>query len=217
MLRTLADLIVRQDVDRPVRVAIDGPDGAGKTTLADELAPLVQRLGRPAIRASIDGFHRPRAERLLRGDESPEGYYADSFDYDALRSVLLEPLGPGGTRRYRTAVFDHRTDAPVHGPQREAPPDAVLLPDAVFLLRPELVRSWDVRIFVSIPFDESVRRALVRDRSLFGSESAVRRRYERRYVPGQKLYLAIADPGHSADAIVENTDPAHPRLRLRHS
>ena len=36
------------------RVAIDGPDAAGKTTLADELAGLVSAR-RPVIRASIDG------------------------------------------------------------------------------------------------------------------------------------------------------------------
>lgn len=215
MLRTLAQMIVRQDLGHPVRVAIDGPDAAGKTVLGDELAPLVQRLGRPVIRASLDGFHRPRAERLVRGAESPEGYYEDSFDYAALHSALLEPLGPGGSRRYRTAVFDYRIDAPLLGEEGEAPLDAVLLLDGVFLLRPELVDSWDVRIFVSVPFEESLRRAAMRDRSLFGSESAARRRYERRYIPGQKLYFAMASPERAADAIVENADPSHPGLRVR--
>ncbi len=42
-----------------LRVAIDGVDGAGKTTLADELVEPVRRLGRRVIRASVDDFHRP--------------------------------------------------------------------------------------------------------------------------------------------------------------
>ena len=83
---------------------MDGPDAAGKTTLAAELAGRLAGK-RDVIRASIDGFHRPRAQRYRRGDLSPEGAYHDTFDYGAVRAVLLDPLGPGGSRRYRTAVF----------------------------------------------------------------------------------------------------------------
>src|ERR671936_3199905 len=76
----------------PVRVAIDGVDAAGKTTLADELAAVLRGRGREVIRASIDGFLRPRAERYRRGELSPEGYYHDSFDYAALRETIGEAL-----------------------------------------------------------------------------------------------------------------------------
>ncbi|WP_246580249.1 hypothetical protein [Deinococcus aestuarii] len=46
-----------------LRVAIDGVDGAGKTTFADELAGVLRERGRTVIRASVDGFHAPRATR----------------------------------------------------------------------------------------------------------------------------------------------------------
>jgi uridine kinase len=92
-LAILGRRILQVELSHPTRVAIDGPDAAGKTTLARELEHVLERSGRPVIRASIDGFHRPRAERLARGPESPDGYYFDSFDYPALRSALLEPLG----------------------------------------------------------------------------------------------------------------------------
>lgn len=59
----------------PIRIAIDGRTASGKTTLADELAALLQGQGRSVIRTSIDGFHRPRAERYARGRHSAEGYY----------------------------------------------------------------------------------------------------------------------------------------------
>ena len=68
------------------------------------------------IRASIDGFHNPRAERYRRGVASAEGYFLDSFDYAELKSALLEPLGPSGGRRFRRAVFDFRSDRPVNAP-----------------------------------------------------------------------------------------------------
>ena len=105
-LNHLAALIAAIKLPHPVRVAIDGIDAAGKTTLADELVAPIEARGRPVIRASIDGFHRPRPARYERGANSPEGYYHDSFDYAALRAALLEPLGPRGNRAYRRAVFD---------------------------------------------------------------------------------------------------------------
>jgi uridine kinase len=164
------------------------------------------------IRASIDGFHRPRSERYRLGPDSPEGYYRDSFDDEALRRELLDPLGPGGHRLYRTAVFDFGTDAPVEAHRRRAAEDAVLLFDGVFLLRPELRDCWELRIFVRVRPEESLRRAIVRDRELLGSAEEVERRYRTRYLPGQQLYLADADPLDHADAVVDNDDPRQPRL-----
>lgn len=79
LLEQLAKKINELQIDHPVRVAIDGVDTAGKTILADELVKPLEELGRPVIRASIDGFHRPRAERYARGKNSPEGYYFDSL------------------------------------------------------------------------------------------------------------------------------------------
>ena len=57
----------------------------------------VGRGGHAVFRASVDRFHRPRAERYVRGEDSAEGYYRDSFDYDLFRRVLIdECLIPGG-------------------------------------------------------------------------------------------------------------------------
>ena len=63
LLCRIAATIVALHPERIIRVAIDGVDGAGKTTLADALAPVVAAQGRPTIRASVDDFHHPRALR----------------------------------------------------------------------------------------------------------------------------------------------------------
>jgi uridine kinase len=212
LLDALAARIVA--LSRRVRVAVDGIDASGKTTLADELAAPIEALGRPVIRASIDGFHRPRVERYRRGATSPKGYYRDAFDYPALCESLLLPLGPGGSGGYRRAIFDYHTDLPTAEPEATAPPDAVLVVDGVFLLRPELTGLWDYRIFVAVPFEVALARALRRDLPLFGSAEAVHARYTERYIPAQRLYFEAAHPQDQADAVVYNEDPANPTLVL---
>lgn len=196
----MADLAGRNDgvsLDHPARVAIGGVDAAGKTTLADELVEPLEALGRHVIRASVDGFHRPRAERYRRGMDSPEGYYHDSFDYVSLREQLLSDatdsrlkpegqLGPGGSLRCRTATFDYRTDDFLYKP-RQATPCSYLT--ASSCCDPELNDLWDFRIFLDVGVEVSVERAVERNAEGMESKEALQERYEQRYVPGQKLYL----------------------------
>ena len=214
LLELLGGLLLEREPPHPLRVAIDGPDGAGKTTLADELAELLAGK-RPAIRAGIDGFHNPRELRYRRGPDSPEGYFLDSFDYEALRAILLDPLGPGGTRRYRRALFDYRADEKVAAPEEEASDDSILLFDGVFLLRPELRAFWDFSIFVQAGFDETLRRAEERDRELMGGADAVRERYRKRYIQGQELYFSSCATQEVADVVIDNADVSQPRLARR--
>ena len=163
---------------RARRVAVDGADASGKTTLADELAPLLEARGQTVERLSVDEFLRPPEERHRRGRDSPLGYYLDSFDHDALRAEV------------------------------DARPRAVLV-DGVFLLRPELRALWDFRVFVAVDFGELLRRGIARD------GGATRGLYLTRYLPAQRRYLAEVEPELLADAVLENTDPAAPVLRLR--
>jgi uridine kinase len=51
-----------------------------------------------------------------------------------------------------------------------------------------------------------------RDRVLFGSAQTTQERYQRRYIPGQRRYLATAQPQRATDGVIDNHDPATPRL-----
>ncbi len=193
---------------RYARVAIDGVDGAGKTVLADELA---ERVTRPVIRATVDAFLNPAAVRHARGRGSPEGFYRDSVDLHALHAHLLDPLAPGGHGRHRTRVFDHVADAPVHPPRAEAPPGAVLILDGIFTHRQELAPLWDWSLFVRVPFAISVPRGAVRGQG-WGGDPDPDAPANRRYVEGQRLYVAEADPERHATHVVDNSDLNAPRL-----
>jgi uridine kinase len=191
-----------------VRVAIDGVDGAGKTTFANELADVIRTLERPVIQASVDGFHNPKAVRYRRGRSSPEGYFEDSYNYAAVKRCLLDPLSPGGSRRYRSAVFDHVSDMPVSVPEREAPSSSILLFDGIFLHRPELRPYWDASIFLQVDFAVSVKRCAGRD----GSSPDVGATSNRRYVEGLRLYLLACEPAKRATMTIDNNDLSAPAL-----
>ena len=215
LLDRLAAAIESAATSHPLRVAVDGPPAAGKTTLADELAQLLRSRGRDVIRATTESFQLPRAQRYRRGEFSPEANYHDSFDYDTLRRVLLDPLGPDGDRRYQPAVYDLDTDTALSPPTTTATPNAVLLLDGVFLLRPELVDLWDLSIFVSVAFEQTLDRARTRDLARLGSTAEVEHRFRTRYIPAQKLYVAAARPADHADIVVHNDEPRRPAWDVR--
>lgn len=196
----------------PIRVAIDGIDASGKTTLANELVQPVERLGYQVIRASIDKFQQPKVIRLQRGSLSPEGYYYDAFDYESFKTALLEPLGANGNRLYYTEHFDLGENVKIEPNWKQADEQAVLIVDGVFLQRPEINAYWDLRIWVDVPFETALERACQRDLELFGTVDVVRERYTKRYFLAQKFYFEQCQPKISAQLVVDNSDPLHPTL-----
>jgi uridine kinase len=214
LLGRLAEAVGSVTVAHPTRIAVDGPPAAGKTTLADELAVVLRAQGRDVIRATIDDFLFPRAQRYLRGEYSAEGCYFDTHDYDALNRVLLDPLGPRGDRRCQRAVYDRTADAVLSPPVTVAPAGAVLIFDGVFLMRPELMDRWDLRIFVSIALEKTVARAVIREGRV-SSRAAVERRWRERYIPAQQLYFAAVRPTDHVDVVVHNDEPQQPVWQIR--
>ncbi|MFD1372551.1 nucleoside/nucleotide kinase family protein [Actinoplanes sichuanensis] len=189
-------------------MGVDGPDGSGKTVLAAELADVVRDRGRQVVQVSIDDFHHVRAVRYRRGRDSPEGFWLGSYDYDRFREFVLDPFAPGGDRRYRPAGHDLDTDRVVNPEPRQAPTGTVLIVDGLFLHRDELHDQWDLSLFLEVPFTETARRMAVRD----GTPPDPDHPGMRRYVQAQRIYFAACDPRNRATAVIDNTDPAAPRL-----
>lgn len=208
VVERVAGLVPAVGAGPAVRVAVDGVDGAGKTVFADELAAALTAGGRPVLRASVDGFHQPAAVRHRRGRDSPEGFFLDSYDHDRLVADLLAPLGPGGAGRVRTRAFDWRTDRPVEEPARAVRPGTVLVLDGIFLHRDELRAYWDFSVYLDVDFAVSVPRMAGRD----GSPADPAHPANRRYVEGQRRYLAACAPADRATVVVDNTVLDRPRL-----
>jgi uridine kinase len=211
LLCTIADAIVCLPADQVVRVGIDGVDGAGKSMFGDELAQLLMAAGRRVIRASVDGFHNPKAIRYRLGRHSPEGYFRDSYNYEQLKALLLDPLSRGGNGRYRTAAFDHRTDQPVTLPQAQAARGDILVFDGIFLHRPQLRSYWDFSIFLEVGPSVSLARCAQRDSSSPDPQAPD----TRRYVEGQQLYLRECEPWRHATLVINNETLEAPGIVAR--
>ena len=189
-----------------IRVAIDGVDGAGKTTFADELADTIE--SRPIIRASVDFFHNPRAIRYRQGKDSPLGFFEDSYNYDQLFGLLLNPLSPGGSGRFHTKAFDHRIDACVESPELCAEPESILLFDGIFLHRAELRDIWEYSIYLDVDFENSIPRCALRGEGNPDPDAE----QNWRYIEGQKIYIRNCQPRKWASIVVDNNDLDDPYI-----
>jgi uridine kinase len=167
------------------RIGVDGVDGAGKTRLAEELAQELTARGRPAVRISLDQFERPKAQRYVRGELSPEGYYLDAFDVEGFAAHVLRIDGQ---------------------------PDLVLVADGVFLHRPELAELWDATVWVEADLEVAARRGAERNRVWFDSLDETHERYRVRYMPAQRRYIEKQWPRERATFVLRNTDLTEPEL-----
>lgn len=211
LIDALARRLASLRLAHPLRVAVTGRDGAGKSALADALAPAIEARGRPVVRASIDGFHRPgHRPRADAGGYTPQSYYDEAFDLEALRRRLLDPLDTAGDRRVRLAAWDARVDAPAPAQDVVVAADAVVLVDGVFLLRPELLASWDLVIWLEVPAAIARARLVARDLAR-GSADEARRRHLERIFLAHDLHLREGLDMVAADVVIDNSDPEAPR------
>jgi uridine kinase len=191
-------------------VSVDGVDGSGKTRFADELAGFLEWA--PVIRATVDGFHNPRAVRYAKGRASPEGFFEDSYNYELMKASLLDPLLTDGSLEYREQAFNHVTDQRVDSPLRKATLPSILLIDGIFLHRPELRNYWHYSIFLHVDRREALRRCNFRDGHPERSNDTDDPVHAR-YVRGQDLYLARCAPQRLATRVVANNDLDKPYIQ----
>ena len=92
---------------------------------------------------------------------------------------------------------------------RAVPADRTLIVDGIFSHRDELVDLWDYSIWLEVPFAVSIPRGAARGYG-FGDPNPGAAS-NRRYVDGQKLYIAACSPRARATVAIDNADLASPR------
>ncbi|MGN0762954.1 MAG: uridine kinase [Aristaeellaceae bacterium] len=148
-LRPVLDAVdALQGRDR-LLIAIDGPCGSGKTTLA---ALLCRLLACPCVH--MDDFHVPHARKTPERMAQPGG----NSDRERLLAEVLLPWREGRTVTY--CPYDCAADGP--GAAIPLPDSPVLVLEGSYAHHPDLARLTDVSVFVRVEREEQLRRIAVR-------------------------------------------------------
>ncbi len=176
-----------------VRVAVDGAWAAAPHELAESLLEPIRAAGRPATHVQAQLFYRDASVRLEWGHTDEHAFRHDWLDVRALRSEVLDPLGPGGHGRYLSSLRDPVTNRATRVAAEPAEPGQVLL------------LSGELLLAHGLPFDLSVHLRL--------STGALARR-----TPPERAWTLPAFEGYedliSPDVEVAVDDPRHPAIRL---
>lgn len=165
---------------RTLLVGIDGPGGAGKSTLAATLAAWA--VGVQVVPAGdivrVDDFYRPTAERL--GRPAAALLVAPDVDLGRLRRQVLAPLREDWVTVYQR--YDWGTDALAEW--HTVRPGGLVVVEGVYALLPLLADVYDLTVWV----DCSREVRLARD------GEAARQQWVRDWMPAEDRYMARYRP-----------------------
>jgi uridine kinase len=201
--RTIA---LRAELGRGVSVGISGVDCAGKSSLAEALRDRLTAAGLPVVLVEGDELTRPTRERYA-GPDQGLAYYRDSFDYRDVFERLLPAVRGSFHGELKLGVTDWERDGWMTRTLALAPA-AVVIVEGCFLFAQDGARQFDLSVWLDLPLDEILPRALRRPRDLerMGGPEGVRSRYRERYVPGQRLHLERDRPQEQADLVLDARD-----------
>jgi hypothetical protein len=191
----LGEALTARAGDHPLRVAIDAAAWTG-VDVVPGLSAYLRVRGRPPVVVDSRDFLRPASLRLERGRDDPDAYYEDWLDRDGLRREVLDPLGPGGSRRILPTLWDANRDRATRAGYVDVSAHAVLLVSGWFLLG------------AGLPFDVTVHLALstaARERRVPVADAA-------RELPAWQRYDAEVMPSEVADLVVRCDDPRRPAV-----
>jgi pantothenate kinase len=181
-----------------VMIAIAGPPGAGKSTLADALCARLNRdmAGEPALVVPMDGYHFDNdilvARNLMPRKGAPQTFDAHGFHH------LLTRLR-AGEAEVAIPVFDRVRDLARAGARLVTPAQRILLVEGNYLLLKsepwvQLKSLFDLTVFLPVPMPVLEARLIQRwlDHGL--TQSAAETRARSNDIPNAEVVLAESQP-----------------------
>ncbi|MGH6955670.1 MAG: hypothetical protein ACREEW_03275 [Caulobacteraceae bacterium] len=90
-----------------------------------------------------------------------------------------------------------------------AAPNALVVIDGAFLLRPAFRSHWDLAIWLDVSFETVLARAMVRDAAWVGDPERIRERYLTGWIPTHEIHEASGARA-AAHVIIDNEAPDRP-------
>ena len=168
-------------------MGIDGPGGAGKSTLARELALLRDDV---TVIAG-DDFYRPLPERT-RESLTPIESVDLTFDWERLRDEVLGPLLRGEHARYRR--YDWASGR-LGDDLSEVAAEGVVIVEGVYVARPALRGYLDLIVVVDAPRELCLERQRARGENDVDAID--------RWRAAEDWYLEHQNPRRVADVVVD--------------
>jgi uridine kinase len=188
---------------RSLLVGVSGIDGSGKGYVSDRL---VGRLHEGRLRAEVvhaDGWLNLPQTRFGTADP-PDHFYRHAFRFDEMFERLVLPLKENGSVRLE-ADFTEETAVAYRTHLYNFADVDVAVVEAIFLLKPEYRRHFDLAIWIDCTFETALERALARAQEDLPPAETIRANREL-YFPAQEIHIRRDRPRDSADVILVN-DP----------
>lgn len=216
LFRILAESIIslQEQSQKPLRVAINGIEGTGKTTFALSFCAFLEEMGLNALHVSIDGFHYHKKHRYQQGRNSARGYYEDSYDEKAfVTNVLVDSQKTKPT--YIPATHDLESDAYFDLKPVEISNQTILITDGAYLFKPVFLEHWDFKIYLFTSFETALGRGANRDKEILGSFEKAKEKFLKRYHAASSMYIKACQPKEKADWIIDVSDFENYKLLKR--
>jgi uridine kinase len=162
-------------------VGVDGCGGAGKSTLAEELAA---DQGNCKV-VHVDDFYKPKDKRVEVTETTPVHI---NFEFDRLKQQVLVPLEHGEIARYQTAT----------GETVEVKPSGYIIVEGLGTLGTELRSHFDFKVWIDALETDRRQRGIERDSEDWAAI------WDNEYLPQDARYVAEQQPQKVADIVIKN-------------
>lgn len=187
-------------------VAVAGPPGSGKSTIADQLADLLRQAGERVAVLPMDGFHLDNGLLEEAGLLARKGA-PDTFDVRGLRDILTAVKR--AEEEVLVPVFDRSRELAIASARRIPVSDRIVIAEGNYLLlgsRPwaDLHPLFDYTILLKVPMEELERRLIARWEGFDYPPEAIRAKVYENDLPNGRAVME----GSVAPALVIDWDGA---------